>query len=136
MIYQVLYCSSPPAPPPPHTHTHTHQVPELVCEVFLIISTPQSSCQWLREQLRASGGLDLIANMGEGGAGRLQRLKRFLIFNVIAINKKTRFNFVLSKLMWRIYGNNGCTVHFTWLCMTCTCNYHSLNDPCHSSYQL
>ena len=60
-----------------HTHTHTHtlthtQVSELARETLTSLSSPHNNPHTLREQLRITGALDTLANMGEcvwgGGA--------------------------------------------------------------------
>ena len=46
------------SPPPP-------QVSEFARECLISLTAPVNSPHWIREELRISGGLDILANMGE-----------------------------------------------------------------------
>ena len=54
----------PPSPPPPS------QVSDLARECLISLTSPVNSPHWIREELRIIGGLDTLANKGEGGGGR------------------------------------------------------------------
>ena len=54
----IFILPSPPSLPPP-------QVSEFARECLISLTAPVNSPHWIREELRISGGLDILANMGE-----------------------------------------------------------------------
>ena len=63
----LLLPSLPPSPLPPSLPPL--QVSDLARECLLSLTAPVNSPHWIREELRITGGLDILANMGEGEGG-------------------------------------------------------------------
>ena len=58
--------SLPPSLPPSLLSLPPLQVSDLARECLLSLTAPVNSPHWIREELRITGGLDILANMGEG----------------------------------------------------------------------